>query len=102
MLIILDHLQVLYQKQLELYQQQSSIVERSEASFNTAALVTHLVQQGGLVTHPSAEQHSSDPKSAVDKDVAITVESFLRSMANDAAGIFFFCSVSYFFDFVLC
>ena len=82
-------LQALYQKHLEYYQQQQTppaAVSADRADFNTAALVTHLVQQGSILSQASAEQLSPDTKSAVDKDVAITVESFLRSMANDAGG----------------
>ncbi|XP_076823769.1 ankyrin repeat domain-containing protein 17-like isoform X2 [Clavelina lepadiformis] len=77
-------LQALYEQQLQYYQQQNPSDSTNTSSFNTAALVTHLIQQGSLLSQAS-DYLSPDAKLAVDKDVAITVESFLRSMASDAA-----------------
>jgi len=52
---------------------------------SSATLVSQLIQQGNILSQAS-DYIQPDTKLAVDKDVAVTVESFLRSMACDAAG----------------
>nr|XP_018668743.1 ankyrin repeat domain-containing protein 17 isoform X3 [Ciona intestinalis] len=79
-----NQLRTLYQQQLQYYHQQTPSHSHTDSTLNTAALVTHLLQQGSLL-YQASDYLSPDTKLEVDKDVAITVESFLRSMASDVA-----------------